>query len=126
MQVEKINQKRSYISRYVDEDEDFWRKHFMSYSNSGMTKTAYCKANQINYDRFYYWIRKSSGTLKNPTASQHAKKQSSMTSDRLLPIQLTHDRTPQDGVLSSVILKNGCTLRIHDQQSLMHILAAWS
>ncbi|OGT50733.1 MAG: hypothetical protein A3F17_00895 [Gammaproteobacteria bacterium RIFCSPHIGHO2_12_FULL_41_15] len=125
MQAAQLNQKKPFISRYVDEDKDFWKKHMASYSNSGLTKTAYCKANQVNYARFFYWTRKLSGSSVKPTAMPSAKKQSSIKTNRLLPIQITHEIKPHDSVLCTVILKNGCTLRIHNQQSLMHILAIW-
>lgn len=51
--------KTIHISRYINEDENFWRKHVIAYPDSGLTKAAYCRENSINYDRFFYWIKKN-------------------------------------------------------------------
>lgn len=122
MQAAQVKRAKSYIPRYINEGEDFWKQHMMMFSKSGLTKTAYCKANQVNYARFFYWIKKLSAHPKQITNSQN---QDSIKTNHLLSVQLKHDSKLHDGILCTLLLKNGCTLRIHDQQSLSQILAMW-
>ena len=53
-----------------------WASVIKQWKTSGMSQTAYCKANDINYNQFVYQSSK---------LSAHAK-----TSSKLLPIKITH------------------------------------
>lgn len=51
-------QRKQKISRYLNEDELYWKKHQSGLSLSGLTRTAYCQAKGVDYDRFTYWLTK--------------------------------------------------------------------
>lgn len=107
--------KKIHVSKH--KDENFWRKHISVFPDSGLSKTAYCKKNAINYNRFFYWIRKVS--------SKDNKKHASLTTP-LIPVQL---KPVPDSIKHSIhcgiSLKNGAVLHIYDRQSLLIILEKW-
>ena len=111
---------KAYVSRYKAEDEHYWRHHLSGFSCSKQTKKQYCKENGVAYDRFFYWIRK----LSIPTIQQSPnKKNPAEKMPQLLPVQLNQkDHETQSAALCILTLKNGCTLHIHDQQSLSFII----
>ncbi len=37
----------------------YWQKQIDVWQNSGQSQQAFCKANDLNYGRFGYWLRKS-------------------------------------------------------------------
>lgn len=121
--------KTTHVSRYTNEDENFWRKHVIAYPDSGLTKVAYCRENAINYDRFFYWIKKISSpqkTLLKKISRKDRKKHTAVIAP-LLSVQLKHEPDSiKLGIHCSISLKNGATMRIHDQQSLLIILEKWS
>jgi hypothetical protein len=114
-----VKSDKVFVSRYVEEDEVFWKKHIETHLTSGLSKRSYCKENRINYARFFYWIKKFSQQPKSST----------LTSNQLLPVQLI--RTNPSAVINkkeiqcTLVLKNGCELRINDHQSLSQILTMW-
>jgi hypothetical protein len=107
-------------SRYTSENENFWRHHIATCSTSGVSRAIYCKQNNINYDRFGYWMRKlSSGDLQSakPAESPSSKPTT------LIPVQLKPQTTQNhSAVLCTLSLKNGHMLQIHDQQTLLMLL----
>jgi hypothetical protein len=124
----KIN-KTPYVSRYAHEDENFWRKHVVAFPGSGLTKAAYCRENAINYDRFFYWIKKISSPQKilSKKISSKDNKNHTVVMTPLLPVQLKKEPDSiKHSIHCSISLKNGSTLHIHDQQSLLIILEKWS
>jgi len=36
----------------------YWQQQIEAWQSSGQTQQAYCKANELNYHRFGYWLRK--------------------------------------------------------------------
>ena len=107
--------------KYAYEDENFWRKHVIAFPKSGLTKKAYCRQHKVNYPRFFYWIRKISSALK--TSHQNL----TTVIPPLLPVQLKQESDHLNhGIHCALSLKNGSTLHIHDEQSLLFILEKWS
>lgn len=50
---------KKFVSRYNNENNSFWKKHQLDFAASGLTtRSAYCKKQAINYDRFGYWLKK--------------------------------------------------------------------
>jgi len=129
METASERTRKIYTPRYANEDENFWRNHIANFSLSGLTKTDYCKQNGINYGRFFYWIK----ILSRPHPHQkyktvrdkenHAKK-----IRKLLPVQIKQATANENklSLLCTLNMRNGCTLHIHDQQSLLFILEKWS
>lgn len=89
------------------ENESFWKRHLKLQKNSGLCRAKYCRENNLDYDRFGYWLGKW-------------KRQSSPS---LVPVKLK----PEVSIANQTVL---CTLnfgkdrmlQIHDQQSLIFIL----
>jgi hypothetical protein len=91
------------------ENEAFWKHHAESHQASGLTRKNYCRLNKVHYARFCYWSRKSS------------KKSSS-----LIAVKLKDDASIRQITVCTLTLSNGCSLQIHDQQTLFAILEKWS
>lgn len=93
------------------ENETFWRQHYESQKSSGLSRTAYCRQYDLNYDRFGYWISKWN----------HSH------SDKLVSVKLKAVTTATlETTLCTLNLKNGYSLRIHDAQALVVILERYS
>lgn len=75
-----------------------WSSIIQQWKSSGLTQTAYCKANNINYNQFVYQISKLSARTKS-----HSK---------LLPIQITQPHQ-FGGVQSCFILDYPNGLKLH-------------
>ena len=115
--------------KYAHEDEDFWRKHVIAFPKSGLTKKAYCKQHKVNYPRFFYWIRKISSPLKTLPQKISCSMNQNLTTaiPPLLPVQLKQELSHlNQGIHCALSLKNGCTLNIFNEQSLLFILEKWS
>jgi hypothetical protein len=44
------------------------KERFETYASSGLSKTAFCRAHDIPYHQFFYWMKKLTGTPSNPSA----------------------------------------------------------
>lgn len=108
-----------HISRYMNEDENFWKKHIADFSKSSLKISHYCKVKAINYDRFIYWRNKLT-----PQPSQDVVAQKILPEKHrpLLPVQLKPEASVHDALLCSLNLRNGEVLKIHDKQALILIL----
>ena len=108
---------KKFVSRYNNEDNIFWQKHQLDFSASGLTRSAYCKKQAINYDRFSYWLKK----LASPVLNSVTSKKTPLNPPSFLSVQVKSERRQSD-ILCSLILRNGFTLQIHDSQALSLIL----
>jgi len=108
---------KKFVSRYNNESDIFWQKHQSDFSVSGLTRSVYCKKQAINYHRFGYWLKK----LASPVSSSVNAKQTVPKHPSFLSVQIKSESKQADTVCS-LILKNGCTLQIHDRQALSLIL----
>jgi transposase-like protein len=108
------------VTRYVEEDENFWTEHLLKFSESGLSLEAYSRKEGINRNRFYYWKRvlgkkKLDGLL--------AKKSELPKLKNLLSIKIKEEDTKAGVVLCSVELINGLVLRIHEWSVVQQILS---
>lgn len=91
-------------------DKDYWKKLIEDYEATGLTRSEYCRMHQINYDNFGYWWKK----LKNESVKSlipiKIKSQGEQHSEKNLP-------------LSTLTFKNGNSLHIYNQESLLLILS---
>lgn len=115
--MQTVQSTKKFVSRYIHEDENFWKKHQLDFSASGLTRAVYCKTQAINYDRFGYWIRKLNSSEDNTKND----KQTSHKPSTLLPVQVKSECIAAN-TIGSLLLKNGLTLQIHDRQALSFIL----
>src|SRR5437762_2453898 len=98
------------LERKEIEDESFWKRHAELHQASGLTRRNYCRLNNVNYDRFGYWL----GKFSSQSSSLVAVK---LKSENAITRQTT---------LCTLNLSNGRALQIHDQQTLFTILEKWS
>ncbi len=84
------------------ENEAFWKEHITRYQASQLSRAAYCRLHQVNYDNLGYWLRKQ---LKKSLP--------------LVTVQLKKEELP---IVCSMRLRGGQTLQIHDQGLLMLLL----
>lgn len=92
------------------EDEAFWKRHAELHQASGLTRKNYCLLNNVNYDRFGYWLGKFSSQSSSLVAIK-------LKSENVIAKQST---------LCTLTFGNGRALQIHDQQTLFAILEKWS
>jgi hypothetical protein len=99
------------------EKEQLWKEHAKHQRESGLSRVAYCRKHQLNYDQFGYWEQKW--------------RQQQTVSSKLLPVSLnrlskTSDALEQPESLCTLVFKNGHALKIHDKSVLSMLLSVWS
>ena len=88
------------------ENESFWKRHLKLQKNSGLSRAKYCRENNLDYDRFGYWL----GKWKRQSPSS------------LVPIKLKSEASIEKQTILCTLNLKGHMLQIHDQQSLLFIL----
>jgi len=91
------------------EGRAFWLKQFKLFNNSTLSRKAFCREHDLNYDRFQFWYIKV-----------HDEKGQN-NSTRLIPVQ-EQGTEIQGAALCSIELSNGHRLLIHAPQMLDYIL----
>jgi len=91
--------------------KDFWSHHVQSHQFSALSKTEYCKQNQLNYHRFLYWCNKLTKTDKNVSGDKSP----------FIPIKLK-STTSSSSCLCTLELSCGNRLLIHDEPTLQLLL----
>ena len=86
------------------ETKEFWQHHIKQLKSSGLSSANYCRVNEINYDRFGYWVKK---ILSQPPA--------------FIPVQLREEKIQIAGELCTLEFR-GYSLKIHDLSALKVIL----
>ncbi len=98
---------KCHIPKQASEDAAFWQQHIAAHATSGLSKSAYCHAQQVDYARFLYWSQKAAAALKASTPSP------------LVTIKVAADSlSSMSPVLCTLPLKKGGCLQIHDVQVL--------
>lgn len=115
----KATHSKIFVSRYVAEDESYWRNHLLGFKASQSTRKQYCRENVVDYYRFSYWMKKIiDQQLQIPSG-----KEKIVETPQLLPIQLKAEPKASEVVVPfSLNFKNGCVLQIHSEQALSIIL----
>lgn len=92
------------------ENEIFWKNHYDLLNSSGMSRVEYCRKNNLNYDRFGYWVSK--WNRNKPEVANN-----------LVSIKLKSADVPvAQSVLCTLKSKNGCLIQIHDESVFAMIL----
>ena len=92
-------------------NEQYWNEHIRLKQESGLSRIAYCRLNELICSRFAYWENKLK-LQSQPTTSLLAVKLSSSA----LTIS-------QPNTLCSLAFKGGHELKIHDQTVLPLLLS---
>lgn len=88
------------------ESKEFWEQQLKRFKESGLTRSQYCRDNNINYDRFGYWLKRLSPAELST----------------FVPVKLrTPEPTSSHLVLCTLELR-GHILKIHDRSALSFIL----
>ena len=99
----------------AQEKELFWRQHIALQKESGLYRTDYCRKHHLNYERFCYWQRK------------HQKSAAQLVPIKLKLAELSpvvNAASAVEPLLSTLTLKGGAVLKIHDNQALLLVLSA--
>lgn len=92
--------------------EQLFKEHASKQKESGLSRSAYCRKHQLNYDHFNYWYRKQKQAVP-----------------QLVPVKLNQSVEPSsfnhriNPILCTLTLKNGGILQIHDKSILPFILS---
>lgn len=96
--------------RYLSEDANYWQRHTDALKKSGLSRKNYCGNNNVNYDRFAYWLSKQQ-PIKAPP----------MVAIKLKAVSKSPTSSKCD-VLCTLELSNGNCLKIYDAGVLSIIL----
>lgn len=93
--------------------EQYWKEHVARQKASGLSITVYCRQHELNYDRFYYWMKKEK-----------------RCAPRLIPIEIKSAATKnistlamEPPVLCTLTFKGGSVLEIHDKSAIPLVLS---
>ena len=98
----------------VIEKEPFWKEHIRRQKESKLSKMAYCRKHQLNYDHFSYWERKTRDRTQSAELLPVTLRELSKISDK-----------QQTETLCTLAFKNGHELKIHDKGMLAMLLSVW-
>ena len=92
--------------------EQLFKEHAAKQKDSGLSRLAYCRKHQLNYDHFNYWFRKENKEVR-----------------QLVPVKLSQPVEPTSfpsisaTVLCTLTLSSGSVLQVHDKSILPLILS---
>lgn len=99
------NQPSKHLFKSI-EPLSYWQHHIAAFNGSHLSKAAYCRQHDVNYDRLLYWINKLVGTKSKP---------------RLLPVTLA---TPNTSKMPYMVeLKQGHKIHVNELSALTALLA---
>jgi hypothetical protein len=90
----------------VIESKEFWQEQLEQFNTSGLSRSEYCRNNSINYDRFSYWLRKSSPA----------------SSPAFVPVRVQTLKTSTDQPILCTIELRGHVLKIYDVSAFSILL----
>lgn len=105
----KASEFQAQSSNHV-KNEHYWQKIFEDFEASNLIRSVYCHKNQINYYNFGYWWKK----LRTKSLK------------KLIPIKIKPEPVLQpesNRALSALTFKNGHSLVIYDNDTLLLILS---
>ena len=92
--------------------DQLFEEHATKQKDSGLSRLAYCRKHQLNYDQFNYWLRKENKEVR-----------------QLVPVKLSQPVEPASftsisaTVLCTLTLRSGGVLQVHDKSILPLILS---
>lgn len=95
--------------------ESFWHEQIQRKQASGMSRAAYCRKHELNYDQFGYWEQRWTPSSFSSATTE------------LLPVQLSESTATKSSplltTLCTLVLNNGSELKVHDQALLPLLLS---
>ncbi len=102
---------RYQVRKQSIEDEAFWKKHIEAHAVSKLSKSAYCKASQVDYPRFMYWSQKIV-----PTTAV----------SELIAVKVqSENQSPDQTILCTLVRREGDCLHIYNERVLSIVLKEW-
>jgi hypothetical protein len=92
--------------------EQFFKEHAAKQKESGLSRLAYCRKHQLNYDHFNYWVRKEKQVERQLVPVKLKQ-----------PVKLLSSSSKAAPVLCTLTLRNGSVLQIYDKGILPLILS---
>ena len=89
----------------IIESKEFWEDQFDKLKASGLTRSQYCRVNNINYHRFGYWLKRLT-----PESSE------------FVPVKLKMPEVVIPPATLCTIELRGHVLKIHDLLALSFVL----
>jgi hypothetical protein len=87
------------------EGKDFWQQQLENLKTSGLTRSQYCRENNINYDRFGYWLKRLSSA-----------------SSEFVPVKLHAPEPASPHSALCTLELRGHILKIHDFSALSFVI----
>jgi hypothetical protein len=99
--------------KVAKEDVVYWDRHAQAQSTSGVSLSAYCRINDVNYGRMRRFLENSRKATQSNT--------------RVIPVKLKPEtcskvETSSARTLCTLRLPNGAILSVHDQEALCCLL----
>ena len=95
---------------YPQETVTFWQNHIAVCQESKQSKASYAKSQELNYNRFLYWI----GRLKK------TGEQNNDVPTKLLPVKMMSYAPSQP--IASITIAGGYCIDFHDMNVLLQLL----
>ena len=96
--------------------QDRWKAQISQWSQSGLSKSAYCKSAGVDYHQMIYWSRKLSNK-KNAEVAKKAKSSASVNGSGFIAVSVT----PSTAGLF-IRLPNGIEIGGIQEQRLTHVI----
>ncbi len=81
------------------ESQEFWQQHIDKLKLSSLSRAQYCRDNELNYDRFGYWLKSA-----------------------FIPVKVKATEMTMTDVTLCTLEFRGCLLKIHDLSALSFVL----
>lgn len=89
----------------IKENKQFWEQELEKLKSSGLSRAQYCRENDINYERFSYWIKKLNPEV--PT---------------FIPVKIQTTEPMSHHVALCALEIKGHLLKIYDLSALSYLL----
>lgn len=92
--------------------DQLFKEHAAKQKDSGLSRLAYCRKHQLNYDHFNYWFRKEKKEVRQLVPVKLSQ-----------PVEPTSFSSSSAAVLCALTLRSGSVLQVHDKSILPLILS---
>ena len=107
------------VTRYSEEDENFWMEHRTKFLESDLSLRAYCRTKGINAARFHYWKK----VLERKQCEMLAKNVCRPKLNKIFPVEIKEEPASKELGLCSIKLTTGLILQIHAWSVVAQILS---
>ena len=108
MSIATLSSTTSIDTHYAEPSySSYWQAHVDAFTVSGMSRAAYCRQHEVNYDQFGYWVKKFA-----------TQKSAPFTAVRIKPTVPVINPS----VVCTLLFTDGKQLQIHDEHTVLFIL----